>query len=98
MGVDPSVGVHPPRSKTLLLRLPAVPIGLPRQCSRPGCAERAIVTLTYQYDRAHVWLDELTEEREPHGYDLCRRHTAGLSAPAGWRVVDRRGGVRLMAV
>ena len=76
-----------------------MPIGLPRQCSRPGCAERAIITLTYEYGRAHVWLDELTEERYPHGYDLCRRHTATLSVPVGWHVVDRRHGqVRLVAV
>lgn len=67
-----------------------MPIGLPRQCSRPGCAERAIVTLTYVYGRAHVWLDELTEERDPHAYDLCRRHADRLTAPQGWHVRDRR--------
>ena len=76
-----------------------MPLGLPRQCSRPGCAERATVTLTFEYGRANVWLDELAEERDPHAYDLCRRHTSALSVPVGWHVLDRRQGkVRLMAV
>ena len=61
-----------------------------RQCSRPGCAERAVVTLSYDYGRSQVWLDELLAERDPHAYDLCRRHAATLSVPLGWRLADRR--------
>ncbi|MDP2291896.1 MAG: DUF3499 family protein [Actinomycetota bacterium] len=61
-----------------------------RQCSRTGCAEAASVTLSYQYARSMVWLDELTDERDPHSYDLCQRHTARLSVPNGWRLEDRR--------
>ena len=61
-----------------------------RQCSRPGCAERATVTLTYQYGRSQVWLDDLRPEREPHSYDLCRRHAARQSVPQGWHLADRR--------
>jgi hypothetical protein len=61
-----------------------------RQCSRPACAEAAVVTLTYEYGRSQVWLDDLTPERDPHGYDLCAPHAARLSAPLGWRVADRR--------
>jgi len=54
------------------------------------------VTLTYQYRVAVVWLDDLTGEREPHGYDLCARHSAKLSVPNGWRLEDRRPvGLRL---
>jgi hypothetical protein len=48
------------------------------------------VTLTYQYRRAQVWLDTLTGERDPHGYDLCEAHAARLSVPVGWRLLDRR--------
>ena len=65
--------------------------GLSRHCSRPGCAERAAVTLTYEYGRSQVWLDELVPERDPHAYDLCRGHAARLSVPLGWRLADRRG-------
>lgn len=61
-----------------------------RQCSRSGCAEEAVSTLTYQYARSQVWLDDLSPERDPHGYDLCQRHTARLSVPNGWRLEDRR--------
>ena len=61
-----------------------------RQCSRTGCAQAASSTLSYQYGRAIVWLDDLTPTREPHDYDLCERHTAGLSVPNGWRLDDRR--------
>ena len=61
-----------------------------RQCSRTACAEPAAVTLTYEYGRSHVWLDELTPEREPHGYDLCAAHAERLSVPLGWHLADRR--------
>jgi hypothetical protein len=62
-----------------------------RQCSRPDCSERAGVTLTYEYARSQVWLEDLRAERDPHAYDLCRRHAARLSVPQGWRLADRRG-------
>ena len=92
---------HPPRS--VRAPVPSTPVttafvptdastaGLfRRQCSRPGCAEVASATLTYQYARSLVWLDELTPERDPHGYDLCPRHAARLGVPSGWRLEDRR--------
>jgi hypothetical protein len=61
-----------------------------RQCSRTGCAQPASSTLSYQYGRAIVWLDDLTSSRDPHQYDLCERHTERLSVPNGWRLEDRR--------
>jgi len=61
-----------------------------RQCSRSGCADEAIATLSYQYARSLVWLDDLSLERDPHNYDLCQRHAARLSVPNGWRMEDRR--------
>lgn len=61
-----------------------------RQCSRTGCSERAEVTLTYDYARSHVWLDRLSDERDPHAYDMCARHAARLSVPSGWHLDDRR--------
>ncbi|PHX73172.1 MAG: alcohol dehydrogenase, partial [Acidimicrobium sp.] len=41
-----------------------------RQCTRQGCVHSATVTLTYQYARSSVWLDDLSPERDPHSYDL----------------------------
>src|SRR4029079_17327136 len=62
-----------------------------RQCSRSGCDQQGSSTLSYQYGRAIVWLDDLTASRDPHDYDLCERHTARLSVPNGWRLEDRGG-------
>jgi hypothetical protein len=67
---------------------------MPRQCSRTGCAAGATATLEYQYGRALVWLHDLSDEREPHSYDLCDRHAARLSVPNGWRLEDRRAAHR----
>jgi len=61
-----------------------------RQCSRTGCAEPAAVTFTYQYARSVVCLDDLSNERDPHGYDLCDHHGERLKVPSGWRLEDRR--------
>jgi hypothetical protein len=68
-----------------------------RQCSRTGCAAPADATLTYQYGRSLVWLDDLAAERDPHSYDLCHRHAARLSVPNGWRLDDRRADRQLVA-
>ncbi len=61
-----------------------------RHCTRTGCAEPAAATLTYHYRRAQVWIDDLVTERDPHGYDLCARHTERVSVPNGWQLHDRR--------
>ena len=80
-------------------------LSMSRQCSRTGCALPATATLSYQYARSLVWLDDLADERDPHNYDLCDRHTGRLSVRNGWRLEDRRtrrqlvyaGGSRLLA-
>lgn len=69
-----------------------------RHCSRTGCAERATVTLTYQYGQAQVWLDELHHERDPHAYDLCARHAGRLTVPQGWQLRDRRAAVSAVSL
>jgi hypothetical protein len=61
-----------------------------RHCSRPTCSDVAVVTLTYEYRRSQVWLDHLAIDRDPHAYDLCRRHADDLSVPLGWHLADRR--------
>jgi hypothetical protein len=54
------------------------------------------MTLTYQYGRAIVWMDDLVEEVDPHGYDLCDRHGERLTVPTGWRLEDRRNRFRVI--
>jgi hypothetical protein len=77
-------------ASTIRVRPPRNLACMNRQCSRSGCAQAATSTLSYQYGRAIVWLDDLTVSRDPHDYDLCERHTSRLSVPNGWRLEDRR--------
>jgi Protein of unknown function (DUF3499) len=83
------VCVREPRSAIRAEPRPTVAT-VSRHCSRTGCAERATVTLTYQYGQAQVWLDDLSRERDPHAYDLCARHAGRLTVPQGWLLRDRR--------
>jgi hypothetical protein len=48
-----------------------------------------VVLLTYSYGHSRVWLDHLPAERDPHGYDLCDRHSR-VAIPLGWHLSDRR--------
>lgn len=52
-----------------------------------------MVTLSYDYARAQVWIDDLIAERDPHRYDLCERHGARVNVPQGWALRDRRAAV-----
>lgn len=58
-----------------------------RLCSKVACGEAAVATLTYDYADAMAVLGPLSIRPEPHGYDLCARHSERLSAPQGWQVV-----------
>jgi len=66
------------------------------KCSLPVCKEDASMTLTYQYSRALVWIDDLAQESDPHAYDLCEQHGRRLTVPGGWRMEDRRDRFRLI--
>lgn len=61
-----------------------------RHCVRPLCGSSAAATLTYHYGSRTVWLDNLDEEPDPHGYDLCQRHASVVNVPVGWLLEDRR--------
>ena len=59
----------------------------PRLCTKSGCQQAAIATLTYAYaDRAAV-VGPLALRHEPGSYDLCEEHCAGLSTPRGWELI-----------
>jgi hypothetical protein len=58
-----------------------------RNCSRVGCADDAVATLTYVYADSMAVLGPLSIAPEPHSYDLCARHAERLSAPKGWQVI-----------
>ncbi len=58
-----------------------------RRCSRSGCAQAAVATLTYVYSDSTAVLGPLAVAAEPHCYDLCAVHSQRLTAPRGWEVV-----------
>ncbi|WP_210480651.1 DUF3499 domain-containing protein [Naasia sp. SYSU D00948] len=58
-----------------------------RPCSRTGCQNQAVATLTYVYADSMAVLGPLSQKAEPHSYDLCDRHAERLSAPQGWQIV-----------
>jgi hypothetical protein len=61
-----------------------------RHCCRSGCVDPAIATLSYHYAVGQAWLDDLAPEKDPHGYDMCARHSARVTVPHGWTLEDRR--------
>ncbi|MGJ7440285.1 DUF3499 domain-containing protein [Aquipuribacter sp. MA13-6] len=58
-----------------------------RRCSRSGCGQDSVATLTYVYSDSTAVLGPLATYAEPHSYDLCEAHAARLTAPRGWEVV-----------
>jgi hypothetical protein len=62
-----------------------------RRCSRTGCTNPAVATLTYVYADSTAVVGPLATYSEPHSYDLCERHALRLTAPRGWDVVRHDG-------
>lgn len=62
-----------------------------RRCSRTGCTELAVATLTYVYADSTAVVGPLATQAEPHSYDLCTPHAHSLTAPRGWEVVRFEG-------
>ncbi|RZQ63598.1 DUF3499 domain-containing protein [Amycolatopsis suaedae] len=62
-----------------------------RKCSRTGCMEPAVATLTYAYSDSTAVVGPLATVHEPHSYDLCEEHALRLTAPRGWEVVRHEG-------
>ncbi|MHA6801106.1 DUF3499 domain-containing protein [Bounagaea algeriensis] len=62
-----------------------------RRCSRAGCANPAVATLTYAYADSTAVVGPLATAAEPHSYDLCEEHATRLTVPKGWEVVRHEG-------
>ncbi|MQA14065.1 MAG: DUF3499 family protein [Pseudonocardiaceae bacterium] len=62
-----------------------------RRCSRTGCTNPAVATLTYVYADSTAVVGPLATYAEPHSYDLCEVHALRLTAPRGWEVVRHEG-------
>lgn len=47
--------------------------------------------MSYTYDGATIWLDDLSTALEPgSGVALCSGHADTRTAPVGWTMLDRR--------
>lgn len=64
---------------------PSVRLG--RTCSRGGCRQKAVTTLTYVYAQSVAVVGPLATFAEPHAYDLCEQHGERLTVPNGWNVI-----------
>lgn len=62
-----------------------------RRCSRTGCGNPAVATLTYAYSDSTAVVGPLASYSEPHSYDLCEAHAVRLTVPKGWEVVRHEG-------
>ncbi len=62
-----------------------------RRCSRTGCTNPAVATLTFVYAESTAVVGPLATYSEPHSYDLCELHALRLTAPRGWDVVRHDG-------
>jgi hypothetical protein len=58
-----------------------------RRCSRAGCGQPAVATLTYVYADSTAVVGPLATYAEPHCYDLCTPHASRLTTPLGWELV-----------
>lgn len=80
-----------PALRALLGRLSSALVRQVRRCSRSGCANSAVATLTYVYAESTAVVGPLATYAEPHSYDLCERHAVRLTVPRGWEVVRYEG-------
>ena len=62
-----------------------------RRCTRTGCGQSAVATLTYIYSDSMAVVGPLAAFAEPHSYDLCEEHAVRLTVPRGWEVVRHVG-------
>ena len=73
---------------------PSVP-AMVLSCAR--CGSPAAAVMTFSYSDSSVWMDDLVNGMEPHGYAMCADHADRMIPPQGWTLTDRRTVTRLFA-
>ncbi|EPH02425.1 hypothetical protein HMPREF1531_01731 [Propionibacterium sp. oral taxon 192 str. F0372] len=58
-----------------------------RRCSRNGCGEQAVATLTYAMAERTAVIGPLSPSGSRSGYDLCARHAERFTVPRGWELI-----------
>ncbi|MEW6898441.1 DUF3499 domain-containing protein [Trueperella pyogenes] len=58
-----------------------------RQCSRLGCRQPAVATMTYGYREATAVIGPLSPVPQQGAFDLCKDHANSVTVPVGWQMV-----------
>ncbi len=69
--------------------------GMILSCAR--CGSPAAALMTFSYPDSSVWMDDLVNGVERHGYAMCADHADRMIPPLGWTLTDRRTVTRLFA-
>ena len=69
--------------------------GMILSCTR--CGSPAAAVMSFSYPDRSVWMDDLVNGTERHGYALCADHSDRMIPPMGWTLTDRRTVTRLFA-
>ena len=64
-------------------------------CAR--CGAPAAAMMTFDYELGEVWMDDIVDRTDIHGYALCADHADRMTPPLGWTLTDRRTVTRLFA-
>ncbi|SIS02680.1 Protein of unknown function [Williamsia sterculiae] len=51
-----------------------------------------MATLTFVYADSIAVIGPLATSREPHSWDLCEQHAAGITVPRGWEMIRSESG------
>ncbi|QOQ38328.1 DUF3499 domain-containing protein [Trueperella pecoris] len=58
-----------------------------RKCSRVGCAQPAVATMTYGYREATAVIGPLSPVPQQGAFDLCKDHANHVTVPVGWQMI-----------
>ncbi|MDY5153504.1 DUF3499 domain-containing protein [Actinobaculum suis] len=70
--------------------VPLLGVSHVRKCSRVGCENAAVATMTYGYADATAVIGPLSPKPTPGGLDLCARHAEAVTVPRGWQMIRLR--------
>jgi hypothetical protein len=61
-----------------------------RVCAKMRCGAEPVAAVSLRYQAREVVVSALASERDPAVLELCREHTARMTPPVGWVILDER--------
>jgi hypothetical protein len=58
-----------------------------RVCSKATCSNKAVATLTFDYQASIAVLGQLSPNAQTGAFDLCQRHAERFTPPLGWQLI-----------